>query len=403
MPRPETKAGRHWLWLILALALVLRLGYVWAQTEHQLFRVALVAPDSMRYLALADNIRKHGFYSYDGREPTAADMPAYPLFLATVRSLWEQSHLPLYLIQALISTATVALVYVLGCRCFSVRAGLWASFLAAVYPLGYIFAASPLSEVLYTFLIILFLVLYQWAQEGALWALAAGISAGAAVLTRPVIAGFVVLVCLALLTRPGRRKAAVCLGMGMLLMLLPWAARNASTLGEFIPLSTRAGFELYLGNAPGATGGSGGHLIWGTDVTLPPPPPTGMRPTAWSRELASRVGQYLLQNPGHFFRRLPHKVYNMWRPTWAGASLRNWLLVGGIYLLIMGLALFCLARRQCARKGLFLWAFVLYHVAVHALIFGIIRYRIPVEPALCVLAGAGLAQLRIRGKESQPG
>lgn len=386
----KTRTGR-WLLVILALALGVRLAYVYAQVNHGLFAVATFAPDSKRYMRLAKHLAESGVFAYNGVDSTAADVPGYPLFLALVKALCGPELIWIYLSQALLSTATVWLVFILGRRYFSERAGLASAALAALYPMSFAFVAIPLGETLYVFLATAFLALYAHMRDSWRLALAAGLVAGAAVLTRPVLAGFAGLAGLAALALPGKRGKALVMLLGLGLALAPWVIRNAVTFHEFIPLSTRGGFEFYLGNAPDSTGGSGGHLSWGHDVKPPPGPPPGVSDNAWSAQLTRKALQGLAERPELFWSRLPAKIWNMWRPTWEGASPRNWLLVGGFYILIVLLALVSLLRRG-GRAGL-LWGYWGYHVLAHALIYGIIRYRLPVEPAICVLAGQGLLAL----------
>ena len=61
--------------------------------------------------------------------------------------------------------------------------------------------------------------------------------------------------------------------------------------------------------------------------------------------------------------------------------------------MIWGLAIYSFTDWDLRKQSKLLWGFVLYHVIVHAIVFGILRYRIPVEPALIALAGAGMAKL----------
>lgn len=381
---------RRWLWLLLLLALVVRLGYFYVQVNQGLFHVATNAPDSVRYMNMAGHILNDGMFSYNGRELTAADTPGFPIFLAGLRAMFGPGMLWIYLAQVILSAATVLLIYLIANELFSPKAGLIAAGFASIYPMLFIFVATPLSEVLYTFLATAFLALYVRARRGMAWAMAAGLIGGAAVMTRPVLALFVGLLGLFLLARSGRRALGLALLGGFVLVLTPWVIRNAIAFNEFIPLSSRGGFEFYLGNAADSTGGTGGHMAWGSDVKMPPDPPQGVSENAWNTQLAHKAISGLLEQPSLFWQRLPSKIWNMWRPTWGGASLRNLLLVGGLYVLMVCLALICpFSAAGRSRSGI-LWGYWGFHVLVHALVYGIVRYRIPVEPVLCVLAGQGL-------------
>ncbi len=388
--------NRRWLWLILLLALVIRVGYVYVQVNHNLFHVATYAPDSVRYINLADNLIKIGMFSYEGRVPTANDTPGFPLFLAGLRLVFGPSLMAIYIAQILLSVATVLMVFLIARAYFSDQAGLWAAGLAAIYPLGFIFVATPLTETLYTFLVAAFLALFSRISRGRNWALAAGIVGGMATITRPVVGGFIGLACLVLALKPKKRGLALLALGGLLLVMAPWVIRNAVVFGEFIPLSTASGYQVYGGNAPDSTGGSEGHMSAGLDFAHPPVQSEEMSDNQWSQKLTVMGLEVYSRDPLLFFQRLPSKIWNMWRPTWGEASLKNLVVIGGVYLLIWILALSCLWSSKC--RAPLLWWFVLYHVAVHAIIFGIVRYRIPIEPALIALAGGGAVCLlnRIR-------
>ena len=53
--------------------------------------------------------------------------------------------------------------------------------------------------------------------------------------------------------RPERRRRACALAFGILLVMVPWTVRNAKCFGEFIPLTTNGGINLYIGNNALAT------------------------------------------------------------------------------------------------------------------------------------------------------
>ncbi len=390
-PAPARRE-RAWLLAILAAALLVRLIYIYLQNRYGLVHIKLVGPDARRYLELANSLWRHGVLAYDGAHPIASDVPGYPLFLAGLRALFGPGLAAIQLAQAGLSAATVALVWWLGRRVFSPRAGLVAAGLCALYPFAFFFVVTPLTETLFSFWLLLFLALYA-AAEGPALELAAGLAAGAAAMCRPVAAGFAALLCIWGLVAPGRRRRALLLALGVALTVMPWTARNLADFGRLIPLTTRGGYELYVGNGPGATGGSGGHHSRGVDIRLPNDLRPGLDDAARGQELMRRALAHIAAEPGRFLALLPAKVWNMWRPTWAEASLKNWLLAGLPYVLILALAAVGLWVRPWQRPAWFLAGLLLYYLVFHALFFGIIRYRAPVEPVLCLWAGAGAAWL----------
>lgn len=393
-PAP-VRRERAWLLAILAAAILARLAYVYLQDRYGLMQIKLLGPDARRYLELADGIWRHGTFAYDGAHPIASDVPGYPLFLAGVRAAFGPSLAAIQLVQAALSSACVALVWWLGRRVFSPRAGLVAAGICALYPFAFFFVVTPLTETLFSFWLLLFLALFA-AAEGPALELAAGLAAGLAAMCRPVAAGFAALLCLWGLIAPGRRRRAILLAVGVAVVVLPWTARNLSAFGQLIPLTTRGGYEFYVGNGPGATGGSGGHHSRGVDIRMPSSLPPGLDDAARGGELMRRALAHIAAEPGRFIALLPAKVWNMWRPTWANASFKNWLLAGVPYVVILALAVVGLLARPWQRPAWFLAGLPLYYLVFHALFFGIIRYRAPVEPVLCLWAGAGLVWLRER-------
>lgn len=399
MSSAPVRHEKTWLLGIMLTALLARLLYLYLQNHYGLVAIKIVGPDARRYLDLAQSLWQNQVLAYDGATPMASDVPGFPLFLVAVRALFGPGLLAIQLAQVALSCATVALVWWLGRRVFSPRAALLAAAATALYPLGFFYVVTPLTETLFTFWLILFLALYALADSPIL-ELAAGLAAGLAAMCRPVAAAFAALLCLWNLFAPGRRRRAIMVGLGVAIVILPWATRNLLTFGEFIPLTTRGGYELYVGNGPGATGGTGGHHSRGQDISFPQDLPPGLNDSQRGRELAARALDHIKNHPEQFIALLPHKIWNMWRPTWAKASLKNWLIGGIPYLLLIALTLIGLATRPWIKPAWSLLGILIFYLVFHALFFGIIRYRAPIEPILCLWAGAGAAWLWERKRKT---
>jgi 4-amino-4-deoxy-L-arabinose transferase-like glycosyltransferase len=182
--------------------------------------------------------------------------PGYPAFLVAVYTLFGRSQLAVMLSQAVVDLATCFLVAALAAVCAPResrrRVAFAALWLAALCPLTANYTATVLTEVLATFLTALALLILAKAMQaeappifagrssGTLpgW-FAAGIIVGFGTLVRPETPLVLLAAGLVLLARwwrpldwPRLLRAGAAMGLGLLLPLLPWAARNARTLHE---------------------------------------------------------------------------------------------------------------------------------------------------------------------------
>ncbi|MCS6882089.1 MAG: glycosyltransferase family 39 protein [Oscillochloridaceae bacterium] len=189
--------------------------------------------------------------------------PIYPLFLATSIVLVDSLVQNLRLVQALVSTATIPVVYLLSREVALAldrppvparRAGLAAALLAA---LSYTLAANAtelLAETLFLFaLTASFWLLVRAGRHSAAWrASVAGMAVGLASLVRSMALPLLPLGGLWLLIGRGGatwRRAAVFVLAGFL-VILPWTFRNYLVYGGLILIDTTGAENLWLDNDP---------------------------------------------------------------------------------------------------------------------------------------------------------
>ncbi len=220
--------------------------------------------DAPFYIELAWNWLKNGVYGFAVHgQLTPVDMrvPGYPAFLAAVFAFAGQSPRAAMLAQVVLDLATCFVIALIAARLAPENsrrrvalAGLW---LAALCPFTANYTAVVLTETLVIFLTALgILVLLQTdvgaaqvARAGSFLAnpwLLAGIVVGFGTLVRPETPLVLFAAGLVLLAKwwrpadwPKLIRAGVLMGFGLLMPLVPWAARNWHTLHDVQFLAAR--------------------------------------------------------------------------------------------------------------------------------------------------------------------
>jgi 4-amino-4-deoxy-L-arabinose transferase-like glycosyltransferase len=247
----------------LLLGLVLRLFFIVHFPFH--------AGDTKFYEELARNWLDHGVYGLFVRgqlTPVDMRMPGYPAFLAAVYAVLGRTSAAVMGVQAVVDLLTCILIALLAARLapasrrtLVANVALW---IAALCPFTANYAAVVLTEVLAIFLTTLALLAFvhllgdpsmdtplSSLGRRALfarvrWWLLGGILVGVGTLVRPETPVLLVAVGLVLGIRWRRRAdwsklalAGLWMVVGLLLPLMPWAARNARTLGRVEFLAPR--------------------------------------------------------------------------------------------------------------------------------------------------------------------
>jgi len=226
---------------ILGLALGLRLAYVSYLAGETVF----ASVDARGYQILATNLLQRGAFSLQTDPPYLPDgirTPLYPTFLALILSAGRDAGHAVPLAQALLDTATVALVYGLVSRLTVPRRGLLAALLYALNPISLLFIGEGLTEILLAFLLALTFYIFVIGLEAdrkryALLA-ASGLLSAACILCKPNVVALPLILALGLVVHARRpswqmaREAGLLLGAA-LLGLSPWLVRNRLASGQW--------------------------------------------------------------------------------------------------------------------------------------------------------------------------
>jgi hypothetical protein len=232
---------------VVACGIVARLAYVELVAPH--YRISV---DSSWYYVLGRDIRTGIGYVDPGRQFAVADHhpedfairataywpPGYPAFLAAWQAVFGSAVLTSQLAGCALGGATIALVALLGRAIAGRSVALLAGALAAFSPFLIAVDGSLMSETLAVPMVLLVLLIAQWARERPrlpAWCVL-GAALGAAALVREdtlLLYGLVVVPAAVLSHRPAREVVlALAATLVMcVLVLAPWVIRNADAVG----------------------------------------------------------------------------------------------------------------------------------------------------------------------------
>ncbi len=400
---------------------------VWSGVLAAVVRVAAVAVTAdlrtteYEYGYIANSLIAGEGYSWawDGmaRQPTSLFPPLYVVWVAVHRWLFGGDHVGMYAAQALVAATGVVPAFLLGRQVWGPLAGLVFAVGYAVYPELVVVPAVAVPEFVHVVLGLWMLVIgfatLARASEAMWWraALALGVVAGVAVLVRES-AAIVALACglrwvaAARRGRPALAGAAVLAGLVAAAIVAPWSLRNGIVQGEFIPVRTGYGYNLWLGNHPGATGtnwGVDGRYMIDTvdpgyrrDLLARLPPDEQDRDRAYRDE----VRRIVRDDPWRYARlTLDRLRYSLWfDPTY---PLGRHPLYRAGYLLLLATALpgVVIAWRARRFDAVFWWV-VIGHLVLYVPVMVVPRYRLFTNTLLLLFSAVWLA--RASGGEPAP-
>lgn len=428
MPSASPSGARrtHLLVLLLALALAVRLAWALAQpvTDEAIERL----PDQAEYLALGRNLlHGQGLKFFDPRfseEVWAFRTPGYPLLVAACGG----SVRAVRVVQAFLDASTVLAIYLLARQWLGRGPSLVAAGVVAFNPFLIYFTGLILTETLFTAMLAwgMLLVLGRPDHEAGqprpvgwratfLW-LAGVLLLVLSILVRQsaVALPLVLAVTAALVNRrqgaPYHRRWPLPVGATVvlltLLVLAPWAWRNYRVLGEWVWTTTNGGITLYDGLNPDATGASDQSFVRSM------PQLRAMGEVARSEYLSDLAKQFVRQQKRRTVELAFAKAARTWSPIPLSQEYGDWKYrtVGLLYTLpLYLLVLLGLLRGGAAGGGLppaakvFLLLPAIYFTAVHMVSVGSLRYRIPAEPPMAVIAASVAALPVVSWKRSGRG
>jgi 4-amino-4-deoxy-L-arabinose transferase-like glycosyltransferase len=405
------------VYVVLAVALILRVAWVvYAAREPAKFGDPFIYMSAARRIA---DGKGYGPWFLPG--PTAFHPIGYPAWLAgiawTAKLVRLDDHLPLLvgLTQALVGTASVALVYAITVRLFGHRIAVLAAALTACFPNLVFYSALAYSETLYVFGVLLAV----WLIVRADWNPAPAV---------PVVVGFGVVVGLSWMVRPFLLLSPLLLGLAVwrsgaglraaarlvaiaaavaIAMLVPWTLRNAFAFHAFVPVSTNLGDTLCLDNSPGAYGG-----FRNLPRECSQPVPDGYAEPARNSHNLHYAIRWATHHPIKEVELLVRRAYYGYRDDHdsltdlAGAPGRfppSWLrtLLSWYYYVVFALALPAVVKFGRDPRRVFVLLVEALLALVPFYLYGLPRFHIPLLPFLAIGAAVTIDAVRSRWERAQ--
>jgi 4-amino-4-deoxy-L-arabinose transferase-like glycosyltransferase len=403
--------------LIFLLALLLRVVYVLQLRSSPLFDTLvmdeLYHDQWARTLASGNWLGSEAFFR----------APLYPYLLGILYKLFGPNYLLIRLMQAFVGSISCTLVYLVAKRMFGFPIALISGIAASFYPMLMYYDGELLLDGLTVFLdlLLLFSLFKAKDTKSSTRFLLSGLILGLSAITRPNVLIFLPLILVWIFfvgfPKDAVRKKLIysaCLIGVCCLVIAPVTIRNYAVGRDFVPISSQAGINFYIGNnahsdgltaiAPGMRG-----TWWGgyEDAIRLADRAEGRRLKAsevsdhWMREGI----KFMKEAPGAYLLLLGRKVWyffsgrefsnnkDIYFFTRYSALTRFLLFKKLVYfpfgivspLSIVGLFL-CL--RQW-RKLFLVYAFIGSYALSIVLFFVTSRYRIPVVPFLLIFAVIG--------------
>ena len=332
--------------------------------------------------------------------------PLYPYFLGLVYLRFGHSYAAAAWAQCLLGAVTVALIFHLARRAFGKRAGWCAGVGAAFCPLFLLYEGEILVETVVLFVHVAALCIFVEAarRKTRRWWVLCGVALGVCALGRPNAMLFIpIAAAWAAWLTPGAARqriiAAAALVVAAAVMIAPATLANTFGGGRFHLVTHSGGVNLYIGNAPDATG-----------VYFRPPSLLEIREKEGKHEYEIDWRPYLVElvttHPGAVARNLliktklfwqsgelPHNI-NFYLKQPFSPFLRSpfrWGLIAPLGVIGMFLSLKRKPLPRADDPRMILLAFFVLYMGSLILVFVMSRLRLPALAALFVFAGYAVA------------
>lgn len=390
----DRRPDGRWLIAILSVGALLRLA--WALYATQEPTSPIVSGDPFNYFYLGQEIAAgRGYVNMATGEPTAYYPVGYPAVLGVL--FWFVQHSPLpddlalaaTLLNVVLGTASVALVYVIARHVFGVRTGLLAASIMALFPNPIFYVATLQLETVFIFLALLavsIIATHDWRTGPPsqarllLFGGALGLSAVVRPFSLPILLALAAAVAATGIGWRGVVRTTLLPALAATAVLAPWAIRNLVVMDAFIPFSSNGGDTLCMDRGPD----SDGRFAWAAHEGCAsgegvPPDEYEAHQNAANTRLALR---FIVEHPGQEVQLIGKRAWHMLKQDHDGLT----SVEAGGQMPVLGDR-----SRQVLRTTADLYYFVIGGLALVGLV-SIVRRR---RPADLVVVGSGLVLLAV--------
>ncbi|MDO8805320.1 MAG: glycosyltransferase family 39 protein [Elusimicrobiota bacterium] len=381
---------KYFLPALFSAALALRLAYVLRSGQQNL------SPDAYVWMETAWSIASGNGFGGSWRPP------GFAFFLAGIFSLTGKSVLAVQLTQCLLGSFTVVFTAVTAKRIFGRATGLLSGALVCFYPYLLAYTRDPISETFLTFMLsaaILRIVIAAQRPSARNYAFA-GVLMGLTGLTKSTTLPFFLLACGWLWWQTGKFRSGLIAGLFVLLSIAPWTFRNSIFYGGSYVMPVSTPWQSFYGASCDEalwqeTAGAFDRPMdskmtepaipkdWEQLRSLPVPERDRLcreKALAWIKANPDKFYYLLHRRFMHFWRLYPMMAYK-WQKYAAMAT-------SGLYIPLAAVGFF-LSYRRFKDTSLFAALFASYTL-VHIFFVTTLRYRVPLDPYLIILAASAI-------------
>jgi 4-amino-4-deoxy-L-arabinose transferase-like glycosyltransferase len=324
--------------------------------------------------------------------------PAVPLLVAIPTAFFGPQIAGIRVFMCLIEALLVPACYlfarsVAGSR----KVGLTAATIAVFFPTWIVPSGAVMTDMPAAVLIALlvWLLVEGFRRESLSWIAGAGFVWGVAILTRAVSLSYAPAIILWLLfVMPNLKMRFAAIGTIMIsaaLVVGPWSIRNTYVHGTFVLTSTQGGSEFNKGNNPMATGILAyDHAYFSENLQQRYPREQYVNEARRSGLYQADAVNFISENPGRFIELCFIRFIELWKLYSARVPLTASLAVIGSFGVALPFFLIQVVRRGWHRgPEMLLLLIIACHTAVHVVYTSIVRYRVPIEPFVIIMAIQG--------------
>ena len=327
--------------------------------------------------------------------PTAHLPPAYPALFALIYRLFGLTSQAGYVSLGFIAATNAAMYAMLPWLAGKLGAGKQAGLLggiAGAFMLEWSLHGEGLTGILLGLILVAFLKRWNDSRKPSIKSLFLGLGIGAAFHVQPALLPVVIgCIIFEIWWQRGQRKFFLTslLGLGIVLACIPWGWRNYIAFNEIFFIRSNLGLELRMGNHEGAAAAM--EIM---DITQPGLHPRShlqealklkeMGEVNYMRQALNETMIWIRENPGEFLKLTFLRFLHWWfgplhKPTIAAyVTLLTILAILGIRRIFTTLSP---PKRTVILVPLLTFPLIYYLVPY------MIRYRVPIDGILLILAG----------------